>query len=254
MSCLWHELLTISFHRLGQVACTASPGRPFVCVDPQTRCPSVCEPGFKACGLQRVDGRFVIGPGGLPLPNCVPADQAGTMCDQTNIRPLPANFTGGDGLGRWDPVRLNGTSDGQSDVGVIAEIGSEAFAGGPTFFGGNGSDPTIVVKVRNNALSTLFISYHEFSTVRRYRSCRFYNTVQQPSSLFLNVCQTYMCGRFGPFANQINAGRLLSSVLSVTPSSPIRSVPCIQFQLSTHLCIIVSTPKPLSTELEFLCP
>ena len=132
MSCLWYQLLTTTFHRLGQVACTASPGRPFVCVDPQTRCPLVCESGFKACGLLRVDGRLVIGPGGLPLPNCVPADQAGTICDPTNIRPSPANFTGGNGLGRWDPVRLNGTSDGQSDVGIIAEIGSEAFAGGPT--------------------------------------------------------------------------------------------------------------------------
>ena len=108
MSCLWYQLLTTTFHRLGQVACTASPGRPFVCVDPQTRCPVVCESGFKACGLQHVDGRLVIGPGGLPLPNCVPADQAGTICDPTNIRPSPANFTGGNGLGRWDAVRLMG--------------------------------------------------------------------------------------------------------------------------------------------------
>lgn len=172
MSCLLYELLTTTFHRLGQVACTALPGRPFVCVDPQTPCPSVCESGFKICGLQRGgDGRLLIGPDGLPLPNCFPADQAGTMCDQTNIRPLPANFTGGNGLGRWDYVRLNGTSDGQSDVGIIAEIGSEPFAGAPAFFGGNGTDPTVVVKVRNNSPSTLFILCHEFSTVRRFRSC-----------------------------------------------------------------------------------
>ena len=37
--------------------------------------------------------------------------------------------------------------------------------------------------------------------------------------LFPNVCHTYICGRFGPFANQINAGRLLCFRLPSTPQT-----------------------------------
>ena len=147
------KLFKCNVHFTGQVSCPALPGRPFICVAPQIPCPAVCPPNSKVCGLRRDRGQLVLGSDGLPLPNCVPIGDA-AVCDQINVRPLPANFTGGNGLVRWDPVRLNGTSDDGSNVGSVGEIGSETYAGGPAFFGGNGSDPAVVVKVNNNSLYT----------------------------------------------------------------------------------------------------
>jgi hypothetical protein len=98
------------------------------------------------CGLQRVGGQLVVGSDGFPLPNCVSASER--FCDQPNTRPLPANVTGGNGIERWTAIMLNGTSDTDGvNVGVIAEIGSDPFVGGSTFFTGNGSDSTIAVQV-----------------------------------------------------------------------------------------------------------
>ena len=106
----------------------------------------MCPQGQKACGLQRVGGQLVVGSDGFPLPNCVSASEG--FCDQPNIRPLPANFTGGNGIERWTAIRLNGTSDTDGvNVGVIAEMGSDPFVGGSTFFAGDGSDSTIAVQV-----------------------------------------------------------------------------------------------------------
>jgi hypothetical protein len=134
----------------GQVACPAAPGRPFNCVDADASCPPLCGPGLQVCGLRRVNGQLVNGTDGFPLPNCVPVQSAGSsLCDQPNIRPLPANFTGGNGMQRWNTMRLNGISDkdGQN-AGAVAEIGSDPFSGGPAFFAGNGSDSKIQVQVR----------------------------------------------------------------------------------------------------------
>ena len=97
-----------------------------------------------------MNGRIVNGTDGLPLPNCIPADSAGSsLCDQPNIRPMPANFTGGNGMERWNTMQLNGTSDKDGrNAGAVAEIGSDPFSGGPAFFAGNGSDSKVRVQVR----------------------------------------------------------------------------------------------------------
>ena len=92
----------------------------------------------------------MIGGDGRPVPNCV-LDVNANLCDQPSIRPLPSNFTGGNGLGRWNPVRLNGVDSTGSNVGSVAEIGCDAVAGTPAFFAGNGSDASVVVKVSDAA-------------------------------------------------------------------------------------------------------
>ena len=131
----------------GEVECPALPGRPLICVNPNTPCQSACQRGYKVCGLQRVNGQLVIGADGRPLPNCV-LDANATLCDQPSIRPLPSNFTGGNGLASWNPIRLDGTDSAGSKVGSIAEIGCDAVSDTPAFFAGNGSDASVVVKVR----------------------------------------------------------------------------------------------------------
>jgi hypothetical protein len=165
------------FRLAGEVQCPAVPGSPIICVNPSQSCPSACAPGFKVCGLQRVDGLLVVGSDRRPLPNCVLADTKATLCDQPSIRPLPSKVQGGNGLGRWDSVRLNGTSADGSNVGSIAEIGSDAFSGGPTFFAGNGSDPSVSVNVRA-ALQNGLASCHHFATVYRHRCCRLHSAVR----------------------------------------------------------------------------
>ena len=149
-TCDNHLFTNVFCFLAGEVQCPAIPGRPLICAAPNTPCPSACEDGFSVCGLKRVDGQLVVGSDGRPLPNCV-ASASATLCNQPSIRPLPSNFTGGSGSGSWDSVRLNGTDSAGANVGSVAEIGSDASPGVPAFFGGNGTDPNIVVKVRKSA-------------------------------------------------------------------------------------------------------
>ncbi len=193
-----------------------------ICADSLSACPPPsCPAGQIICGLQRVDGRLVVGTDGLPLPNCV-MQSAGSGCDQPTVRPSPANITGGSGSASWSPVALNGTTDDGRDAGSIAEIGNDSFGGGPTFFAGNGTDSTAVVKVKHVFLNTVAVRHHRFAVHRRC-GCRLYSAVLHPPYIMCShTIHRLTIIRFGPFASQIRSGRMLSPVLSVTPSLPIR--------------------------------
>ncbi len=177
------QLSVYTFLLPGQTACPAVPGRPLICVNSASVCPSACLEGFKVCGLKRVEGRLVIGADGLPVPNCVRIQDAGSaLCDQPNIRPLPADITGGSGAGGWNSTRLNGTTDDGRSVGSIAEIGSDTFSDGPIFFAGNGSgDTTSVVKVSVIVVRCSCNASQHFA-VCHCCSCRLGSSVRFPSS------------------------------------------------------------------------
>jgi hypothetical protein len=157
------------------VSCPSLPGRPLICADSLLECPVLCQPGYIVCGLQRVDGRLVVGTEGLPLPNCV-MQNASSGCVQPTVRPSPANITGGSGSQSWSPIALSGTTDDGRDAGSIAEIGNDSFGGGPTFFAGNGTDATAVVKVKHVLLNNVTVRHHHFA-VRRRCGCRLYSAV-----------------------------------------------------------------------------
>jgi hypothetical protein len=204
------------------VSCPPVPGRNLICADSLSACPPPsCQPGFIVCGLQRVDGRLVVGTDGLPLPNCVLQNDS-SGCDQPTVRPSPASFTGGSGSASWSPVALNGTTDDGKNAGSVAEIGNDSFGGGPTFFAGNGTDPTAVVKVKNVLLNYVAVRHHHLA-VRRRCGCRLCSAVLHPPYIMCShKVHRLTIIRFGPFASQIRSGRMLSPVLSVTPSLPIR--------------------------------
>jgi hypothetical protein len=84
--------------------------------------------------------------------------------------------------------------------------------------------------------------------------------LQNSSHIFCCACDTssaHACPpqsvvslRFGPFASQISTGRLLSPVLSVTPSSPIRFAHtkianvCIIWHVAVHSESSHNLPNP----------
>ncbi len=119
---------------------------------PEDSCPVACGPGLKGCGLQRVNGRLVLGADGLPLPNCVSESEAAPECEQPNVTPSPLRFMGGSGStnngANFLTMPLNGTSGADMNTGVIGEIGSDAYADGPIFYAGNGTDATVAVQVK----------------------------------------------------------------------------------------------------------
>ncbi len=161
------------------MSCPSVPGRNLICADSLSACPPPsCPPGFIVCGLQRVDARLVVGTDGLPLPNCVMQNNS-SGCDQPTVRPSPASFTGGSGSASWSPVALNGTTDDGRNAGSVAEIGNDSLGGGPTFFAGNGTDPTAVVKVKNVLLNYVTVRHHRFA-VRRRCGCRLCSAVLHP--------------------------------------------------------------------------
>ncbi len=138
---------------LGLIAC---PGRPHVCIRPEESCltapgPWMCSSAnHTVCGLQRDgSGKLVIGSDGSPVPNCILSTDANAdACGQLGLKPLPANLTGGSGSSQgWPAVEMSGILPNGSPAGVIANIGSDGYSGGPAYFVGNGSDTTEVVKV-----------------------------------------------------------------------------------------------------------
>ena len=63
---------------------------------------------------------------------------------------------------------------------------------------------------------------HHFA-VRRRCGCRLYSAVLHPPYIMCtHTAHRLTIIRFGPFASQVRSGRMLSPVLSVTPSLPIR--------------------------------
>lgn len=212
------HLLQTEYAPAVQIPCPSLPGRPLVCVKASESCPSVCPSGFRACGLKRLGGQLVTDSSGLPQPECVESRSSSFACDLTDVRPLSANFTGGDGKSGWAPVRLNGTSSDGSKFLMIAEIGSEVYAQGPSFSTGNQDQIVQVVLIVLLIIRFLF----DFWAVRRECRCRLSCSV----SLLLTFCvfsSIDFC-RYGPFASEVQRGRLLSSVISVIPSAPIKSV------------------------------
>jgi hypothetical protein len=102
------------------------------------------------CGLQRDgSGKLIMGSDGLPLPHCILSTSASAdACGRLGLKPLPANLTGGSGSSQgWAAVQIKGILPDGSPAGVIANIGSDGYSGGPAYFSGNGSDTTEVVKV-----------------------------------------------------------------------------------------------------------
>ncbi len=80
------------------------------------------------------------------MPNCV--STVDDACGRPGLKPLPANLTGGSGSSQgWAAVQMSGILPNGSPAGVIANIGSDGYSGGPAYFTGNGSDATGVVKV-----------------------------------------------------------------------------------------------------------
>jgi len=137
----------------GLIAC---PGRPHVCIRPEESCllapgPWLCPTvNHTVCGLQRDgSGKLVIGSNGSPVPNCIlSTDTSADACGRLGLKPLPANLTGGSGSSQgWAAVQMSGILPSGSPAGVIANIGSDGYSGGPAYFVGNGSDSTEVVKV-----------------------------------------------------------------------------------------------------------
>jgi len=107
---------------------------------------------------------------------------------------LSTSFTGGNSSSSWNggiPIQIQGTSDNnKTNAATIATIGSSVLSSSiPAFYAGAGNgDTTIVVE---------------------------FVVASVPDSVL----------QFGPFSNQVSSGRLISPVLSVTPSSPIRVNP-----------------------------
>ena len=113
------------------------------------------------CGLQRdSSGKLVIASDGLPVPTCVASTEvSAAACGRQGIKPLPADLAGGSGSSQgWTPLQVTGIFPNGSSAGVVASIGSDSYSGGPTYFAGNGSDPTIVVKVCDCGVAIVFLS------------------------------------------------------------------------------------------------
>ena len=197
-----------------------------ICADSLLACPVLCQPGYIVCGLQRVDGRLVVGTEGLPLPNCV-MQNASSGCNQPTVRPSPASFTGGSGSESWIPVPLNGTTDDGKYAGSVAEIGNDSFGGGPTFFAGNGTDATAVVKVKHALPNNVAVHHPSLCSSSSLRLPTLFCSITlltppTPCIARSHTVHRLTIIRFGPFASQVRSGRMLSPVLSVTPSLPIR--------------------------------
>jgi hypothetical protein len=144
---------THAYETLGLIAC---PGRPHVCIRPEESCLSAPGPwlcsaaNHTVCGLQRDgSGKLITGSDGSPVSNCVsPTDAGADVCGRPGSKPLPANLTGGSGSSQgWAAVPITGILPNGAPAGVIANIGSDGYSGGPAYFAGNGSDTTEVVKV-----------------------------------------------------------------------------------------------------------
>jgi hypothetical protein len=183
--------------------------------------------------MRREDGQLFVGSDGSPLPNCVTPDSGSALCTQPNFRPLSTKFTGGNSSTTWLPVQIKGTSDNNiTNAVTIASIGNSGLPGIPAFFAGNG-DPTVAVEVS----TSLHVAQQVSVSLRCSAVCRCssaglnFAVLPTPMLPFLCSAEYLTRFRFGSFSNQVSSGRLLSPVLSVTPSSPIRYVVVVRFFL-----------------------